>query len=82
MDVVVNSVGTDLLFGEGPLCKAILERAGPALKVEFDTKKQSQNSGPGSVVCTSGYAMACKFIFNAIIPRWSGGQSEKVYFNY
>uniref|UniRef100_A0A8C3M663 Uncharacterized protein n=1 Tax=Geospiza parvula TaxID=87175 RepID=A0A8C3M663_GEOPR len=76
-DVVVNSVGTDLLFGEGPLCKAVLERAGPALKVEFDTKKQSQNSGPGSVVCTSGYAMACKSIFHAIIPKWSGGQTEK-----
>ncbi|XP_054133838.1 protein mono-ADP-ribosyltransferase PARP14-like [Melozone crissalis] len=75
-DVVVNSVGTDLLFGEGPLCKAVLERAGPALKVEFDTKK-SQNSGPGSVVCTSGYAMACKSIFHAIIPKWGGGQTEK-----
>ncbi|XP_054492030.2 protein mono-ADP-ribosyltransferase PARP14-like [Agelaius phoeniceus] len=76
-DVVVNSVGTDLLFGEGALCKAVLERAGPALKVEFDSKKQSQNSGPGSVVCTSGCAMACKSIFHAIIPKWSGAQTEK-----
>uniref|UniRef100_A0A8C9UEM7 Poly [ADP-ribose] polymerase n=1 Tax=Serinus canaria TaxID=9135 RepID=A0A8C9UEM7_SERCA len=76
-DVVVNSVGADLLFGEGPLCKAVLERAGPALKVEFDTKKQSQVAGPGSVVCTSGCAMACKSIFHAILPKWAGGETEK-----
>ncbi|XP_041329145.1 protein mono-ADP-ribosyltransferase PARP14 [Pyrgilauda ruficollis] len=76
-DVVVNSVGTDLLFGEGPLCKAVLERAGPALKDEFDTKKQSQVAGPGSVVCTSGCAMACKSIFHAILPKWGGQQTQK-----
>ncbi|XP_068051390.1 protein mono-ADP-ribosyltransferase PARP14-like isoform X2 [Anomalospiza imberbis] len=77
-DVVVNSVGTDLQFGEGPLCKALLERAGPALKDEFDTKKQSQAAGPGSVVCTSGCAMACKSIFHAILPKWSDVQTNKV----
>ncbi|XP_072788081.1 protein mono-ADP-ribosyltransferase PARP14 isoform X2 [Taeniopygia guttata] len=76
-DVVVNSVGTDLQFGEGPLCKAMLERAGTALKDEFDTKKQSQVLGPGSVVCTSGCAMACKSIFHAVLPKWSGGQTDK-----
>ncbi|OWK63178.1 Poly [ADP-ribose] polymerase 14 [Lonchura striata] len=77
-DVVVNSIGTDLQFGEGPLCKAVLERAGPALIDEFDTKKQSQVLGPGSVVCTSGCAMACKSIFNVVLPKWSGGQTDKV----
>ncbi|XP_031969832.1 protein mono-ADP-ribosyltransferase PARP14-like isoform X1 [Corvus moneduloides] len=75
-DVVVNSVGTDLKFGVGPLCKALLERAGPALQDEFDTKTQSQVAGP--VVCTSGCAMACKAVFHAILPKWDGGQSEKV----
>lgn len=81
-DVVVNSVGTDLQFGVGPLCKALLERAGPALQDEFDTEKQSQVAGPGSVLCTSGCAMACKSVFHAILPKWDGGQTEKVYFNY
>ncbi|XP_053803921.1 protein mono-ADP-ribosyltransferase PARP14-like [Vidua chalybeata] len=77
-DVVVNSVGTDLHFGEGPLCKALLERAGPALKDEFDTKIQNQVAGPGSVVCTSGCAMACKSIFHVILPKWGAVQTDKV----
>ncbi|RMC18750.1 hypothetical protein DUI87_04646 [Hirundo rustica rustica] len=80
-DVVVSSVGTDLQFGVGPLCKAVLERAGPALQAEFDNKKQSQVAGPGSVLCTSGCAMFCKSIFHAILPKWAGGQTEKVLEN-
>ncbi|KAI1237332.1 Poly [ADP-ribose] polymerase 14, partial [Lamprotornis superbus] len=77
-DVVVNSVGTDLQFGVGPLCKALLGRAGPALQDEFDTAVQSQVAGPGSVLCTSGCATACKSMLHAILPKWDGGQSEKV----
>ncbi|XP_027758457.1 protein mono-ADP-ribosyltransferase PARP14-like, partial [Empidonax traillii] len=77
-DVVVNSVGPDLQFGVGPLCKALLERAGPELQVEFDKEKRSQASGPGSVVCTSGHALACNSVFHAILPGWNGGQTEKV----
>ncbi|XP_051643668.1 protein mono-ADP-ribosyltransferase PARP14 [Manacus candei] len=77
-DVVVNSVGPDLQFGVGPLCKALLERAGPALQVDFDKEKQSQASGPGSVVCTSGHALACKSVFHAILPGWNGAETEKV----
>ncbi|XP_027534842.1 poly [ADP-ribose] polymerase 14 [Neopelma chrysocephalum] len=77
-DVVVNSVGSDLQFGVGPLCKALLERAGPALQVEFDKEKQSQASGPGSVVCTSGHALACKSVFHTILPGWNGAETEKV----
>ncbi|KAL2302153.1 hypothetical protein Nmel_009570 [Mimus melanotis] len=77
-DVVVNSVGTDLEFGVGPLCKALLGRAGPALRDEFDTAVKSQVAGPGNVLCTSGCAMACKSILHAILPKWDGEQSEKV----
>lgn len=81
-DVVVNSVGTDLKFGVGPLCVALLGKAGPALKAQFDIAVQSQAAGPGSVLCTSGCDMACKSMFHAILPKWKGGQTEKVYFNY
>ncbi|NXG04385.1 PAR14 polymerase, partial [Sakesphorus luctuosus] len=77
-DVVVNSVGTDLKFGVGPLCKALLETAGPALQAEFDKVKQSQASGAGSVVCTSGHALACKSVFHAVLSQWNGEQTEKV----
>ncbi|XP_071418122.1 protein mono-ADP-ribosyltransferase PARP14-like [Pithys albifrons albifrons] len=77
-DVVVNSVGTDLQFGVGPLCKALLETAGPALQAEFDQVKQSQASGAGSVVCTSGHALASKTVFHAVLSQWNGEQTEKV----
>ncbi|KAJ7407734.1 hypothetical protein WISP_124915 [Willisornis vidua] len=77
-DVVVNSVGTDLQFGVGPLCKALLETAGPALQAEFDKVKQSQASGAGSVVCTSGHALASKSVFHAVLSQWNGEQTEKV----
>lgn len=81
-DVVVNSVGTDLKFGVGPLCKALLEKAGPALQVEFD--KQRKGAAQGSVVCTSGCALTCKSVFHAIVPIWDGGKGQalKVHFNY
>ncbi|XP_052648065.1 protein mono-ADP-ribosyltransferase PARP14-like isoform X2 [Harpia harpyja] len=75
-DVVVNSVGTDLKFGVGPLCKALLEKAGPELQVEFDNEKQRQVAGQGSVVCTSGCSLACKSVLHAILPVWDGGKGQ------
>ncbi|KAM6268599.1 protein mono-ADP-ribosyltransferase PARP14 [Porphyrio hochstetteri] len=79
-DVVVNSVGTDLQFGVGPLCKALLEKAGQALQVEFDKEKKIQNVKEGSVLCTSGCALACKSVLHTILPRWdgTGGRNLKI----
>ncbi|XP_075567608.1 protein mono-ADP-ribosyltransferase PARP14 isoform X2 [Pelecanus crispus] len=75
-DVIVNSVGTDLKFGVGPLCKALLEKAGPALQVEFDKEVQEQVAGQGSVLCTNGCALACKSVLHAILPVWDGGRGQ------
>ncbi|XP_074001335.1 protein mono-ADP-ribosyltransferase PARP14-like [Numenius arquata] len=81
-DVVVNSVGTDLNFGTGPLCKALLAKAGPELEAEFD-KEIDRNSvlpDEGSVLCTTGCALACKYVLHAIVPPWDGlkGQNLKI----
>lgn len=83
-DVIVNSVGTDLKFGVGPLCKALLEKAGPGLQAEFDNEKQRQVADEGSVLCTSGCALACKSVLHAIIPMWNQGrgQTMEVHFSY
>lgn len=83
-DVIVNSVGRDLKFGVGPLCKALLENAGPKIQAEFDQKAGNQAAGQESVLCTSGYALACKFVLHAIVPIWNGGrrQSLKVHCHY
>ncbi|KAM9287600.1 protein mono-ADP-ribosyltransferase PARP14 isoform 2-T2 [Morus bassanus] len=75
-DVIVNSVGTDLKFGVGPLCKALLEKAGPALQQGFDREKQRQVAGQGSVLCTSGCALACKSVLHAVLPTWDGGKGQ------
>ncbi|XP_064012545.1 protein mono-ADP-ribosyltransferase PARP14-like [Pogoniulus pusillus] len=77
-DVIVNSVGTDLKFGVGPLCKALIEKAGPQLEEEFDEQAQSQFAGEGSVICTSGYALACNSVLHAILPAWDGGKGESM----
>lgn len=83
-DVIVNSVGTDLKFGVGALCRALLEKAGPALQVEFDEEKQRQAAGQGHVLCTSGCALACQSVLHAILPMWDGGKGQalKVPFDY
>ncbi|XP_065527451.1 protein mono-ADP-ribosyltransferase PARP14-like [Lathamus discolor] len=75
-DVIVNSVGTDLKFGVGPLCKALLEKAGPGLQAEFDNEKQRQVADEGRVLCTSGYALACKTVLHAITPMWNRGRGQ------
>uniref|UniRef100_A0A8C3JT29 Poly [ADP-ribose] polymerase n=1 Tax=Calidris pygmaea TaxID=425635 RepID=A0A8C3JT29_9CHAR len=81
-DVVVNSVGTDLNFGTGPLCKALLAKAGPELEAEFDKAIDRNNVLPdeGSVLCTTGCALACKYVLHAIVPLWDGlqGQTLKI----
>ncbi|XP_052530868.1 protein mono-ADP-ribosyltransferase PARP14 isoform X1 [Tympanuchus pallidicinctus] len=75
-DVIVNSVGTDLGFGVGPLCRALLEEAGPELQVEFDKEKGQQAVGNGSVLCTSGCTLACKFVFHAVLSQWDRGSGQ------
>ncbi|NXV47658.1 PAR15 polymerase, partial [Uria aalge] len=79
-DVIVNSVGVDLNFGTGPLCKALLAKAGPALEVEFDKEIERVFADEGSVLCTSGCALACKSVFHAIVPSWDGlkGQTLQI----
>lgn len=83
-DVIVNSVGVDLNFGTGPLCKALLAKAGPALEAEFDKEIDREFADEGSVLCTSGCALACKSVLHAIVPLWDGlkGQTLEVHFNY
>ncbi|XP_054032652.1 protein mono-ADP-ribosyltransferase PARP14 [Dryobates pubescens] len=82
-DVIVNSVGEDLKFGVGPLCKALLEKAGPDLKEEFDEEAECPSTFGESVLCTSGYNLACKFVLHAILPAWDGeiGQNTKTLEN-
>ncbi|NWX90194.1 PAR15 polymerase, partial [Nothoprocta pentlandii] len=75
-DVVVNSIGVDLQLGVGPLCRALLQKAGPELQLEFDQEKQKQAAGNGTVFHTSGYNLLCKTVLHAVVPLWDGGSGE------
>uniref|UniRef100_A0A8C4KF12 Poly [ADP-ribose] polymerase n=1 Tax=Dromaius novaehollandiae TaxID=8790 RepID=A0A8C4KF12_DRONO len=75
-DVIVNSVGMDLQLGVGPLCKALLEKAGPGLQLEFDKEKQGQVAGQATVLCTGGCNLPCKSVLHAILPTWDKGKGQ------
>ncbi|XP_068805229.1 protein mono-ADP-ribosyltransferase PARP14 isoform X2 [Struthio camelus] len=75
-DVIVNSVGLDLQLGVGPLCKALLEKAGPGLQLEFDREKQGQVAGQGTVLCTGGCNLSCKSVLHAVLPGWDRGKGQ------
>ncbi|XP_032301847.1 protein mono-ADP-ribosyltransferase PARP14-like isoform X2 [Coturnix japonica] len=75
-DIIVNSVGTDLEFGVGPLCSALLREAGQQLRMEFDRERGQQATGSGCVLCTSGCTLACQFVFHAILPQWDRGSEQ------
>uniref|UniRef100_A0A8B9PA28 Poly [ADP-ribose] polymerase n=1 Tax=Apteryx owenii TaxID=8824 RepID=A0A8B9PA28_APTOW len=75
-DVIVNSVGMDLQLGVGPLCRALLEKAGPRLRLEFEKEKQGQVAGRGTVLRTGGYNLPCKSVLHAILPAWDRGKGQ------
>ncbi|XP_062972727.1 protein mono-ADP-ribosyltransferase PARP14-like isoform X2 [Elgaria multicarinata webbii] len=73
-DVVVSSIGSDLKLGVGPLSKALLQKSGPMLQVEFDQAIQGQGAQGGCVLQTGGYNLACRFVLHAIVPQWDAGK--------
>ncbi|XP_033019276.1 protein mono-ADP-ribosyltransferase PARP14 [Lacerta agilis] len=77
-DIVVSSIGTDLKLGVGPLSKAVLQKAGPMLQVEFDQAVQSQGAQGSCVIQTGGYNLACSIVLHAVIPQWDAGKGPAI----
>ncbi|KAH0621328.1 hypothetical protein JD844_022485 [Phrynosoma platyrhinos] len=77
-DTVVSSIGSDLKLGVGPLSKALLEKAGPELQVEFDLAVQGQGAQGGCVIQTRGYNLASGVVLHAIVPQWDGGKGHAI----
>nr|XP_023998291.1 poly [ADP-ribose] polymerase 14-like [Salvelinus alpinus]XP_023998292.1 poly [ADP-ribose] polymerase 14-like [Salvelinus alpinus] len=71
-EVVVNTVGDDLILDSGAVSTALLNAAGPQLQ---ELINQHATAGKvGEVIITKGCNLKSKLVFHTIAPRWSNGQ--------
>ncbi|XP_043104773.1 poly(ADP-ribose) polymerase family member 14-related sequence 1 [Puntigrus tetrazona] len=76
MDVVVNTLSSDLNLGVGAISNALLKAAGPQLQVLLNQKV----TGPvsiGAVFETAGANLKNKLVFHAVVPHWNQGQGNE-----
>lgn len=76
--VVVNSIPSDLALNRGPLCQAILEKAGPEIQQELNTALQGVAVDVGTVLQTRGYNLQCDHVLHVVAPAWGTGDAQKV----
>uniref|UniRef100_A0A8C5R8V6 Poly [ADP-ribose] polymerase n=1 Tax=Leptobrachium leishanense TaxID=445787 RepID=A0A8C5R8V6_9ANUR len=79
-DVIVNSVGKDLILSSGGASKVLFEKAGKGLQVELDKLCLMNQVVDGSVFVTSGGQLSCTEVYHAVVPQWDGqmNTSEKI----
>ncbi|XP_026521207.1 poly [ADP-ribose] polymerase 14-like [Notechis scutatus] len=75
-DVIVSTIGEDLKLGVGPLSKAVLQKAGVGLQLEFHETVQDQGPQGNGVIQTYGHNLACAFLFHVIVPQWDAGKGN------
>ena len=68
--VVVNSIPSDLALNNGPLSKALLEKAGPELQKELNEAGQGFSVEAGTILQTSGCNLNCHHVFHVVVPQW------------
>ncbi|XP_047591240.1 protein mono-ADP-ribosyltransferase PARP14-like isoform X3 [Lutra lutra] len=81
--VIVNTVSQTLQLGNGPLSRAILQRAGPKLQEELYAVKQGTVEKRGSIFITSGCNLNCQAVFHVVAPTWdnAAGRSQQIMAN-
>ncbi|XP_076854469.1 poly(ADP-ribose) polymerase family member 14-related sequence 1 [Brachyhypopomus gauderio] len=75
MDVIVNSVSSDLDLNTGAISNAIFHAAGPQLQ----NLLHKQALGPaavGSFFVTGGCNLKTNFVFHVVAPKWNGSQQK------
>ncbi|XP_058050779.1 protein mono-ADP-ribosyltransferase PARP14-like [Ahaetulla prasina] len=77
-DVIVSTIGEDLKLGVGPLSKALLQKAGNELQLEFHQIVQYQGAQGSCLIPTYGYNLACVFLFHVIVPQWDKGKGNAI----
>uniref|UniRef100_A0A8C2G3T2 Poly [ADP-ribose] polymerase n=1 Tax=Cyprinus carpio TaxID=7962 RepID=A0A8C2G3T2_CYPCA len=76
MDVVVNTLSSDLNLSVGAISNALLKAAGPQLQVLLN--QQVTGSGKiGDVFETAGANLKNKLVFHAVVPHWNQGQGNE-----
>ena len=82
MDVLFNSVSTDLNLSNGAVSKSILQGAGHT--VQMEVQSYSPNGLQlGQYVTSTGGNLNCKLIFHTALSRWDQGQgmAEQVIYH-
>ncbi|XP_032190897.1 protein mono-ADP-ribosyltransferase PARP15 isoform X3 [Mustela erminea] len=81
--VIVNTVSQTLQLGNGPLSRAILQKAGPKLQQELYAVKQGAVEKIGSIFITSGCNLNCQAVFHVVAPTWdnAAGHSQQIMAN-
>uniref|UniRef100_A0A8C7N7U3 Poly [ADP-ribose] polymerase n=1 Tax=Oncorhynchus kisutch TaxID=8019 RepID=A0A8C7N7U3_ONCKI len=73
-DVVVNTVGLDLLLHSGAVSNAILKAAGPRLQDLINEQGPTGSAAEGAVIITDGCNLKSKLVFHTIAPKWDQGK--------
>ncbi|XP_072542604.1 poly(ADP-ribose) polymerase family member 14-related sequence 1 isoform X2 [Salminus brasiliensis] len=76
MDVVVNSISSDLSLNHGAISSAILSTAGPQLQTLLN-QQVTGNVNVGDVFVTTGGNLKNKLVFHAVAPHWKQGQGQE-----
>ncbi|XP_013370583.1 PREDICTED: poly [ADP-ribose] polymerase 14 isoform X2 [Chinchilla lanigera] len=75
--VVVNSIPSDLSLNQGPLCRALLEKAGPELQQELDKAGQGVTANVGTMLQTSGCNLQCDRVLHVVAPPWKNDNTAQ-----
>lgn len=76
MDVVVNTLSSDLNLGVGAISNALLKAAGPQLQVLLN-QQVTGTANTGAVFETAGANLKNKLVFHAVIPHYNQGQGNE-----
>uniref|UniRef100_A0A8C1JK40 Poly [ADP-ribose] polymerase n=1 Tax=Cyprinus carpio TaxID=7962 RepID=A0A8C1JK40_CYPCA len=76
MDVVVNTLSSDLNLSVGAISNALLKAAGPQLQVLLN-QQVTGSANIGDVFETAGANLKNKLVFHAVVPHWNQGQGNE-----
>uniref|UniRef100_A0A8C1XM30 Poly [ADP-ribose] polymerase n=1 Tax=Cyprinus carpio TaxID=7962 RepID=A0A8C1XM30_CYPCA len=76
MDIVVNTLSSDLNLTVGAISNALLKAAGPQLQVLLNQQVTGSASN-GAVFETAGVNLKNKLVFHVVVPHWNQGQKNE-----
>ena len=78
-DIYVNTVGTDLVLGNGAVSRSFLQAGGQALQDECSFHVSQHGNVPvGSIIVTKPGAILCQRIIHTVGTKYDGKHSEGV----